>query len=92
MANAPGRIVNGFPSLVSSLAVPLTIIRCSPGVCQCQGTEQPAVNLAAMMDGPLEGSPFSTEAVAQVGSGGTPPNFISLMLRPTIWACAMPAR
>ena len=34
---------------------------CSVGVCQCQGIKQPMVPLKTITDGPLEGSPLSTQ-------------------------------
>src|SRR6266567_7189177 len=81
MAKPPARSVNGFPSFASTRAAPVTIIRCSFGVCQCQGIEQPAANLARMTEGAFEGSPLCTEPGAHVGSPGTVMNFISDMFR-----------
>jgi hypothetical protein len=41
----------------------------------------PAVDLAKMIDGPADGSPFTTDPRAQVGSGGIVVNFIAAEFR-----------
>ena len=70
-AKPPGPMVVAFPeSFISTFALPLTIITCSVGVCQCQGMTQPAEALNRITDGPLAGSPLCTAMFTQDGSGG----------------------
>src|SRR5262249_9606558 len=59
---------------ISSLPLPLTTVRFSAAVCQCQGTEQPEVNLARITAGPLLGSPRCVESVIQAGNPGRSAN------------------
>src|ERR1051325_7319728 len=81
-ANAPASRVTALPSFICRLAEPLTITMCSFGVCQCHGKTHPAVERAAIMEGPVAGFPLTTAAVAHVGNGGTVVNFISAGLIP----------
>src|SRR4051794_31284301 len=92
MAKPPARSVTDLPSFMSTRAEPLTIIRCSLGVCQCQGNVHPVEALATMMDAPLDGSPLCTAPVEQVGIPGNSPNFMSAMLAAVIVGAASSPR
>src|SRR5215212_9860576 len=59
-----------LPSFISTLAVPVTTITCSVGVCQCHGMRQPAEPFASNTDAPFDGSPLCTAAVAHDGNPG----------------------
>src|SRR5690348_5981674 len=77
-------------------AEPLTTIRCSLGLCQCQGTVQPGADLMSMIDELFAGSPDKTVPVVQVESRGSVVNFISGKFRPGVgaagcWPSAEPA-
>src|SRR5262245_60173676 len=73
-------------SFISNFADPLTIITCSVGVCQCQGTRHPGLPLKRMTAAPFAGSPLCTEAVTHEGRPGTGSNLLSDILRTTPWA------
>src|SRR5271165_6608872 len=60
----------GCSPFIWASPVPLASTNVSFAVCQCQGTAQPAVNFSKSADGPLDGSPCSTETVMHVGSPG----------------------
>src|SRR5215470_4668068 len=62
--------IAGFASFISTFPLPETTINCSVAVCQCQGTTQPAVDLARMTALPWVGSPFFTDPLMQVGRPG----------------------
>src|SRR4051794_6720295 len=69
-AKPPARSVTDVPSFIFTRASPLTIIRVSVGVCQCQGITHPVAAFARMIEGPLVGSPLCTEPVEQTGIPG----------------------
>src|SRR6266446_4793896 len=60
----------GLPSFISAVPVPLTSRSCSPAVCQCHGTTQPAANFSISAADPFDGSPRCTATLIHVGSPG----------------------
>src|SRR6266446_2771590 len=60
----------GLPSFISAVPVPLTSRSCSPAVCQCHGTTQPAANFSISAADPFDGSPRCTATFMQVGNPG----------------------
>src|SRR5262245_24778165 len=78
----PASTLTGLPSFISAVAVPLTIIRYSFGVCQCHGNTHPAAILARMKEGPFPGSPLVTAPDAHVGMPGNGTNCISATFLP----------
>src|SRR5713101_1099892 len=63
--------MTGEPSFISPLPRPETNIKCSAGVCQCQGTTHPVAAFMSISEAPFEGSPLSTTLLVQVGRPGT---------------------